>query len=99
MDIREINMEFGLQFFPQVEPADKSPQDYFQESVAIAKETESLGFSHAHIVEHCFDPYRGYSPNPPLFSCRSVPTNHPPPSDDRRGAAVRTGKLRYAAIQ
>jgi len=60
-------MEFGVQFFPQVGPEDKSPEDYFSDSLAIAAEAEDLGYTHTRIVEHYFHPYGGYSPNPLLF--------------------------------
>jgi alkanesulfonate monooxygenase SsuD/methylene tetrahydromethanopterin reductase-like flavin-dependent oxidoreductase (luciferase family) len=60
-------MQFGVQFFPDVRPEEKSAQDYFAESLAIAEEAERLGFTHARIVEHYFHYYGGYSPNPMLF--------------------------------
>src|SRR5258707_4075649 len=60
-------MEFGVQFFPDVKPEQKSARDYFAESLAIAEEAERLGFTHARIVEHYFHYYGGYNPNPMLF--------------------------------
>jgi alkanesulfonate monooxygenase SsuD/methylene tetrahydromethanopterin reductase-like flavin-dependent oxidoreductase (luciferase family) len=60
-------MEFGVQFFPDVKPTEKSARDYFAESLDIAEAAEGLGFSHARIVEHYFHYYGGYSPNPMLF--------------------------------
>jgi alkanesulfonate monooxygenase SsuD/methylene tetrahydromethanopterin reductase-like flavin-dependent oxidoreductase (luciferase family) len=60
-------MEFGVQFFPDVKPEEKSARDYFAESLDIAEEAENLGFTHARIVEHYFHYYGGYSPNPMLF--------------------------------
>jgi alkanesulfonate monooxygenase SsuD/methylene tetrahydromethanopterin reductase-like flavin-dependent oxidoreductase (luciferase family) len=60
-------MEFGVQFFPDVKPEEKSARDYFAESLDIAEEAEGLGFTHARIVEHYFHYYGGYSPNPMLF--------------------------------
>jgi alkanesulfonate monooxygenase SsuD/methylene tetrahydromethanopterin reductase-like flavin-dependent oxidoreductase (luciferase family) len=60
-------MQFGVQFFPDVRPEDKSAQDYFAESLDIAEAAEKLGFTHARIVEHYFHYYGGYSPNPMLF--------------------------------
>jgi alkanesulfonate monooxygenase SsuD/methylene tetrahydromethanopterin reductase-like flavin-dependent oxidoreductase (luciferase family) len=60
-------MEFGVQFFPAVIPDEKSARDYFAESLAIAEEAEQLGFSHARTVEHYFERYGGYSPNPMMF--------------------------------
>jgi len=60
-------MEFGVQFFPDVKPEEKSARDYFAESLEIAEAAERLGFTHARIVEHYFHYYGGYSPNPMLF--------------------------------
>src|SRR5215475_9227294 len=60
-------MQFGVQFFPSVGPAQKSAQDYFSESLALAEEAETLGFTHARTVEHYFEPYGGYTPNPIVF--------------------------------
>jgi alkanesulfonate monooxygenase SsuD/methylene tetrahydromethanopterin reductase-like flavin-dependent oxidoreductase (luciferase family) len=60
-------MEFGVQFFPDVRPEQKSARDYFSESLVIAEEAEKLGFTHLRMVEHYFHYYGGYSPNPMLF--------------------------------
>jgi alkanesulfonate monooxygenase SsuD/methylene tetrahydromethanopterin reductase-like flavin-dependent oxidoreductase (luciferase family) len=60
-------MQFGVQFFPIVGPDEKSAQDYFSESLAIAEEADKLGFTHIRTVEHYFEPYGGYSPNPIIF--------------------------------
>jgi len=60
-------MQFGVQFFPSVGPDEKSAAAYFAESLAIAEEAESLGFTHARTVEHYFERYGGYSPNPIVF--------------------------------
>jgi alkanesulfonate monooxygenase SsuD/methylene tetrahydromethanopterin reductase-like flavin-dependent oxidoreductase (luciferase family) len=60
-------MEFGVQFFPDVKPEQKSARDYFRESLVIAEEAEKLGFTHLRMVEHYFHYYGGYSPNPMLF--------------------------------
>ncbi len=60
-------MEFGVQFFPEVGPQEKAPSDYFRECLTIAEAAESLGFTHVRTVEHHFNPYGGYSPNPLLF--------------------------------
>ena len=60
-------MQFGLQFFPSVGPARKSARDYFAESLALAEEADRLGFTHARTVEHHFEPYGGYTPNPIVF--------------------------------
>src|SRR6201993_3544566 len=60
-------MQFGVQFFPDVRPEQKSGADYFRDALDLAEEAESLGFSHIRIVEHYFHYYGGYSPNPMLF--------------------------------
>src|ERR1700674_1199030 len=67
MDGERGNMKFGVKFFPAVNPAEKGASDYFAESLAIAEEAEQLGFTHARTVEHYFERYGGYSPNPIVF--------------------------------
>lgn len=59
-------MEFGVQYFPVSTP-ETSPARYFEESVALAVEAESLGFTHARVVEHYFENYGGLTPNPLIF--------------------------------
>jgi alkanesulfonate monooxygenase SsuD/methylene tetrahydromethanopterin reductase-like flavin-dependent oxidoreductase (luciferase family) len=60
-------MKFGVQFFPDVKPEQKSAALYFGEALALAEEGDRLGFSHIRIVEHYFHYYGGYSPNPIVF--------------------------------
>src|ERR1700756_876783 len=60
-------MRFGLQFFPDVRPDQKSGADYFRDALSLVEEADELGFSHIRIVEHYFHYYGGYSPNPMLF--------------------------------
>ncbi len=60
-------MQFGVQFFPDVKPEQKSGAEYFREALALAQEADNLGFTHIRIVEHYFHYYGGYSPNPLLF--------------------------------
>jgi alkanesulfonate monooxygenase SsuD/methylene tetrahydromethanopterin reductase-like flavin-dependent oxidoreductase (luciferase family) len=60
-------MQFGVQFFPNFKPADKSAAEYYAESLAVAVEGEQLGYTHARSVEHYFERYGGFSPNPILF--------------------------------
>jgi alkanesulfonate monooxygenase SsuD/methylene tetrahydromethanopterin reductase-like flavin-dependent oxidoreductase (luciferase family) len=60
-------MQFGVQFFPDVRPADRSAAQYFREALDIAEEADRLGYSHLRIVEHYFHYYGGYSPNPIVF--------------------------------
>src|SRR6202041_3262558 len=60
-------MQFGVQFFPDVRPEERSAEQYFREALDIAEEADRLGFSHIRIVEHYFHHYGGYSPNPVVF--------------------------------
>jgi alkanesulfonate monooxygenase SsuD/methylene tetrahydromethanopterin reductase-like flavin-dependent oxidoreductase (luciferase family) len=60
-------MEFGIQFFPDVRPQEKSGAAYFSDALALAEEADRLGFTHIRIVEHYFHHYGGYSPNPIVF--------------------------------
>src|SRR5438067_12823511 len=60
-------MQFGVQFFPDVRPEEKSAEAYFQEALDLAEEADRLGYSHIRIVEHYFHHYGGYSPNPIVF--------------------------------
>jgi len=60
-------MQFGVQFFPDVRPEQKSGAEYFRNALELVEEAESFGFSHVRIVEHYFHYYGGYSPNPMLF--------------------------------
>ena len=39
-------MEFGVQFFPDVRPQEKSGAAYFSDAVALAEEADELGFTH-----------------------------------------------------
>src|SRR3954452_22419602 len=60
-------MQFGVQFFPDVKPDQKTGAEYFREALTLAEEADNLGFTHIRIVEHYFHHYGGYSPNPMLF--------------------------------
>jgi alkanesulfonate monooxygenase SsuD/methylene tetrahydromethanopterin reductase-like flavin-dependent oxidoreductase (luciferase family) len=60
-------MQFGVQFFPVVSPQMKAAETYFAESIALTERAEQLGFTHARTVEHYFERYGGYSPNPIVF--------------------------------
>src|SRR4030081_2879671 len=62
-----LSMQFGVQFFPDVRPEEKSGETYFQEALDLAEEADRLGFRHIRIVEHYFHYYGGYSPNPIVF--------------------------------
>ena len=60
-------MEFGMQFFPCVEPEEKSASQYFNESLELVGLADEYGYTHVRTVEHYFHPYGGYSPNPIVF--------------------------------
>ena len=60
-------MQFGVQFFPDVRPEDRSAEQYFREALDLAEEADRLGYTHIRIVEHYFHYYGGYSPNPIVF--------------------------------
>src|ERR1700758_2926390 len=60
-------MEFGVQFFPSVSPALKSPAQYWDEALVLTQLAEQLGFRHVRTVEHYFHAYGGYSPDPLIF--------------------------------
>ncbi len=60
-------MEFGLNFFPCVDPAERSPRQYFSDVLHLTALCDELGYSHVRQVEHYFHRYGGYSPNPMLF--------------------------------
>jgi len=60
-------MDFGVNFFPSVGPADKSAEAYFAEALDLVGLLDELGFGHVRTVEHYFEPYGGYSPNPVIF--------------------------------
>ncbi len=60
-------MDFGINFFPDIGPQQKSGQQYFRESLNLAECAEACGYTHVRIVEHYFRSYGGYSPNPVVF--------------------------------
>jgi alkanesulfonate monooxygenase SsuD/methylene tetrahydromethanopterin reductase-like flavin-dependent oxidoreductase (luciferase family) len=60
-------MEFGMQFFPDVRPSEKSAAQYFDESLRLVDWCDPYGYSHVRIVEHYFHHWGGYSPNPVVF--------------------------------
>lgn len=72
-------MEFGIQFFPDVGPAERSGRQYWHEALEIVSMCDELGYGHVRTVEPYFHPYGGYSPNPIVFLS---------------AAAMRTGKAR-----
>jgi len=60
-------MEFGLQFFPDVGPEEKSGQQYWSECLSLVDMCDELGYTQVRTVEHYFEPYGGYSPSPHIF--------------------------------
>lgn len=60
-------MEFGLQFFPDVGPETMHAERYWAECLHLVGLVDELGYSHVRTVEHHFQSYGGYSPNPHLF--------------------------------
>ena len=60
-------MQAGIQFFPDIGPAEKSARDYWQEALQLVALCDRYGYSHVRTVEHYFHPYGGYSPNPIVF--------------------------------
>ena len=60
-------MEFGISFFPNVGPEDKSAQDYWDEALQLVDLCDPLGYTHVRTVEHYFKPYGGYTPSPIVF--------------------------------
>ena len=60
-------MEFGVQFFPAVGPAQKPADRYWREALELTRLAEELGFTNARTVEHYFHSYGGYSPDPLIF--------------------------------
>lgn len=60
-------MEFGLQFFPDIGPEEKSAQRYWNECLELVGLCDELGYTHVRTVEHYFEPYGGYSPSPHIF--------------------------------
>jgi alkanesulfonate monooxygenase SsuD/methylene tetrahydromethanopterin reductase-like flavin-dependent oxidoreductase (luciferase family) len=60
-------MEFGIQFFPDIGPETKAGDVYFRECLDLVGLCDALGYSHVRTVEHYFNAYGGYSPNPIVF--------------------------------
>ncbi len=60
-------MQFGLNFFPCLDPAVKPAAQYFREAMHLIGLADALGYVHIRQVEHYFTSYGGYSPNPIVF--------------------------------
>jgi alkanesulfonate monooxygenase SsuD/methylene tetrahydromethanopterin reductase-like flavin-dependent oxidoreductase (luciferase family) len=65
-------MRFGIQFFPDVSPEQKSAQQYFAEALNLVDLCDQYGYEHVRIVEHYFHAWGGYSPNPMMFLCAAA---------------------------
>ncbi|MFE7840549.1 LLM class flavin-dependent oxidoreductase [Streptomyces sp. NPDC057474] len=74
-------MEFGVNFFPVIDPEKKSANTYYDESLQLIELAEALDFQHVQTVEHYGSPYGGYSPDPVVFLA---------------AAAARTSRIRLA---
>jgi alkanesulfonate monooxygenase SsuD/methylene tetrahydromethanopterin reductase-like flavin-dependent oxidoreductase (luciferase family) len=60
-------MEFGIQFFPDIGPDIATAETYWDDCLRLVDQVDALGYSHVRTVEHYFESYGGYSPNPHLF--------------------------------
>ena len=60
-------MVSGIQFFPDIGPAVQSGEDYWADALHLVELCDALGYTHVRTVEHYFNPYGGYSPNPIVF--------------------------------
>ncbi len=64
---RGATMEFGLQFFPDVNPAERAAAAYWDDALHLTGLADELGYTTVRTVEHYFHPYGGYSPDPIVF--------------------------------
>ena len=60
-------MEFGIQFFPDIGPDIKPADAYWDDCLRLVELIDDLGYTHVRTVEHYFQPYGGYTPNPHVF--------------------------------
>jgi alkanesulfonate monooxygenase SsuD/methylene tetrahydromethanopterin reductase-like flavin-dependent oxidoreductase (luciferase family) len=60
-------MQVGIQFFPDIGPAVKSARDYWHDALHLVGLVDHYGYSHVRTIEHYFNAYGGYSPNPIVF--------------------------------
>ena len=61
------NLDFGIQFFPDVGPEEKSATQYWDEALRLTGLCDELGFTSVRTVEHYFNRHGGYSTNPIVF--------------------------------
>ena len=62
-----MSLKFGISFFPNVGPDEKSAADYWSETLDLVGLCDALGFTSVRTVEHYFHRYGGYSTNPLVF--------------------------------
>jgi alkanesulfonate monooxygenase SsuD/methylene tetrahydromethanopterin reductase-like flavin-dependent oxidoreductase (luciferase family) len=62
-------MEIGIQFFPDIGPETTPADVYWDECLRLVDQVDELGYTHVRTVEHYFESYGGYSPNPHVFLC------------------------------
>ena len=60
-------MKFGIQFFPDIGPETQDAASYWDDSLQLVDLCDEFGYTHVRTVEHYFQPYGGYSPNPHVF--------------------------------
>lgn len=60
-------MQVGIQFFPDIGPEVKSARDYWQDALHLTGLVDRYDYNHVRTIEHYFNAYGGYSPNPMLF--------------------------------
>jgi alkanesulfonate monooxygenase SsuD/methylene tetrahydromethanopterin reductase-like flavin-dependent oxidoreductase (luciferase family) len=60
-------MEFGINFFPTHDPQQIDAARYYRECMHLVDLCDALEFRHVRAVEHYFEPYGGYSPDPVVF--------------------------------
>ena len=52
-------MEFGIQFFPDVGPQQRSPEQYWSDALHLTGLCDELGYTSVRTVEHYFHHYGG----------------------------------------
>ena len=60
-------MQVGIQFFPDLGPEQQSARDYWQDALHLVGLVDRYSYTHVRTIEHYFNEYGGYSPNPMLF--------------------------------
>ena len=69
-------MQIGIQFFPDVGPGQKPARQYFDECLRLVELCDDYNFTHVRTVEHYFNAYGGYSPNPMVFLTACAARTH-----------------------